>query len=194
MEEMIRYVTEPLTTEHLILSQPGLVSAEAVQLFFVENRGFHAPWEPLHDPNFYSLESISRMVRDQEEANRAGRGLHLYLQIQGDPRVIGSVALSNIVYGPFRSCFLGYRMARSETCHGYMTEAVSKITSLAFSRYRLHRIEANIMPANHASIRLVENLGFMNEGYSGHYLQIGGAWEGHDHYVLLNEELAPPVC
>jgi ribosomal-protein-alanine N-acetyltransferase len=70
-----------------------------------------------------------------------------------------------------------------------MSEAVRTVVELAFSRYRLHRVEANIMPANHASIRLVENLGFVNEGYSSRYLQIAGVWEGHCHYVMLNEAL-----
>jgi ribosomal-protein-alanine N-acetyltransferase len=194
MEESIRFVTEPVETARLVLSQPGAVSCEALHAFFTENKGFLAPWEPLRDPTFYHIESLTALLARQQRENLEGKALHLYLQLPGDDRIIGTVSLNGIIYGPFRSCFLGYRMARCETCHGYMTEAVREVCLLAFNRYRLHRIEANVMPANHASARLVENLGFVNEGYSGHYLQIAGVWEGHDHYVLLNHDLEPPLA
>lgn len=78
-------------------------------------------------------------------------------------------------------------------CHDHcgrpLSQRISKDLKVAFERYGLHRIEANIMPGNHASVRLVENLGFVNEGYSSRYLNIAGQWEGHSHYVLLNETL-----
>jgi ribosomal-protein-alanine N-acetyltransferase len=67
-----------------------------------------------------------------------------------------------------------------------MTEALERAISFAFEDMRLHRIEANIMPKNARSIRVVEKLGFVNEGLSRKYLKIAGSWEDHIHYVLLN--------
>ncbi|MDD3941833.1 MAG: GNAT family N-acetyltransferase [Sphaerochaetaceae bacterium] len=188
METASRFVDSPIRTERLVLTQPYDVPAEEVRHFFIENKAFHASWEPLREPSFYELESIRRMLVRQGEENRGERALTLYLMLPGEQQVIGSISLTNIIYGPFLSCFLGYRMARSETSRGYMTEALRALIDIAFGRYGLHRIEANIMPANHASVRLVENLGFINEGYSSRYLCIAGVWEGHCHHVLLNDE------
>jgi ribosomal-protein-alanine N-acetyltransferase len=53
----------------------------------------------------------------------------------------------------------------------------------------LHRIEANIMPRNQRSLRVVEKLGFVDEGLSRDYLKINEKWEDHIHMVLLNKDL-----
>ena len=70
-------------------------------------------------------------------------------------------------------------MDKAETNRGYMTEALRCVIDFAFNRLRLHRIEANIMPRNHASRRVVEKLGFHYEGLARQYLQINGRWEDH---------------
>jgi [ribosomal protein S5]-alanine N-acetyltransferase len=58
-----------------------------------------------------------------------------------------------------------------------------------FQELGLHRIEANIMPKNKRSLRVVEKLGFYNEGLAYKYLKINGKWEDHIHMVLLNDKV-----
>ena len=99
------------------------------------------------------------------------------------------MALSNIVRGAFQSCHLGYRLDGTEQRKGYMTEAVKELTAYAFQNLNLHRIEANIMPHNMASLKVTEKLGFYHEGLAKQYLRINGRWEDHIHTVLLNEEM-----
>ena len=70
-----------------------------------------------------------------------------------------------------------------------MSEALKKIINIAFNELKLHRIEANIMPKNLASQKLVQKFSFKNEGLSKKYLKINGLWEDHYHYVLLNDKL-----
>ncbi|WP_431954524.1 GNAT family N-acetyltransferase [Actinacidiphila sp. bgisy167] len=41
-------------------------------------------------------------------------------------------------------------------------------------------MEADIPPADVASIRLVERLGFEREGYSPRFPYLDGAWRGHE--------------
>jgi ribosomal-protein-alanine N-acetyltransferase len=104
-------------------------------------------------------------------------------------KTIGTVSLSNIVRGPFQSCHLGYKLDKDEINKGFMTEAVEKVINITFKDLKLHRIEANIMPKNKASLRVVEKLNFYNEGIAYKYLKINGKWEDHIHMVLLNEDL-----
>jgi len=70
-----------------------------------------------------------------------------------------------------------------------MTEAIQKGIEIMFNEFGLHRIEANIMPGNKPSLRVVEKLGFYNEGLAYKYLKINGKWEDHIHMVLLNESV-----
>ena len=56
----------------------------------------------------------------------------------------------------------------------------------AFGPLALHRVEANIMPRNQASLRVAEKCGFQPEGLARRYLCINGVWEDHLHMVRLN--------
>ncbi len=58
-----------------------------------------------------------------------------------------------------------------------MTEALHAMLRYGFETFDLHRIEAVITPENHASSKLLEKLGFRQEGvlrqrsfYRGHYV------------------------
>jgi [ribosomal protein S5]-alanine N-acetyltransferase len=70
-----------------------------------------------------------------------------------------------------------------------MTEAVRKGIDIMFNDYKLHRIEANVIPRNARSLKVVRKLGFREEGLAKDYLKINGIWEDHIHMVLLNENM-----
>jgi ribosomal-protein-alanine N-acetyltransferase len=53
----------------------------------------------------------------------------------------------------------------------------------------LHRVEASIRPENHASRRVVEKLGFREEGIRRRHLHIDGAWRDHLCYALSVEDV-----
>jgi ribosomal-protein-alanine N-acetyltransferase len=119
-----------------------------------------------------------------------GSSFRLWVFKKGDnSRIIGSVGFNNIVRGAFLSCHLGYKSDKDETNNGYITEAIRHGIKIMFDEFGLHRIEANIMPKNKASLRTVEKLGFINEGISRKYLKINGVWEDHIHMVLFNESV-----
>jgi [ribosomal protein S5]-alanine N-acetyltransferase len=92
-------------------------------------------------------------------------------------------------WGAFLSCHLGYKLDKDEINKGYITEAIQKGIEVMFNEFGLHRIEANIMPKNKRSLRVVEKLGFYNEGLAYKYLKINDKWEDHIHMVLLNDNV-----
>ena len=81
-----------------------------------------------------------------------------------------------------------YKMDKDLLRQGYASEAVLAVVELAFRGLNLHRIEANILPRNAASLALARKCGFREEGLSPKYLRINGVWEDHIHMVRLNEE------
>jgi [ribosomal protein S5]-alanine N-acetyltransferase len=102
--------------------------------------------------------------------------------------IVGVVNLSGIVWGLFRSAYLGYYGMPGPSGRGLMTAAVAEVVRQAFEEIGLHRLEANIQPGNAASLALVRRLGFRREGFSPRYLRIGGVWCDHERWARLADE------
>jgi ribosomal-protein-alanine N-acetyltransferase len=60
-----------------------------------------------------------------------------------------------------------------------MSEALRAGIAYVFETLGFHRIQANHLPANERSARLLRRLGFSVEGYARDYLYINGAWRDH---------------
>ncbi len=128
------------------------------------------------------------ILNNQRIEIEAGRQFKFWLFHKEDTnteQIIGDISLNNIVRGAFLSCHLGYKLDKDFIKKGLMKEALTTACKYAFKILKLHRIEANIMPANQASINLAESLGFVREGFSKKYLKINGKWEDHYRYALL---------
>jgi ribosomal-protein-alanine N-acetyltransferase len=105
-----------------------------------------------------------------------------------DGAIVGVFNISNIVRGQFRSAHLGYGAVAPHAGQGYMTEALALVLRRAFTALRLHRLEANIQPANAASIALVRRCGFVLEGFSERYLKVAGQWRDHERWAIRAEQ------
>jgi [ribosomal protein S5]-alanine N-acetyltransferase len=64
---------------------------------------------------------------------------------------------------------IGYELARPFWRQGIMTEALTNLIDFGFREMGLNRIDALVMPENSASIRLLEKLGFHNDGLLREY-------------------------
>ena len=174
-------------TERLILRTLSEDEAPLLADYFLRNSDYLEQWEPKREESFFSVDRIRDMIAKENGDMSEKRALSLYIFKKGEERIIGNAKLNNIIYGIFYSCYAGYRLDKDEHSKGYMTEALGEVVRIAFDEYGLHRIEANIMPRNKASRKVVTKLGFKKEGRAIKYLKINGKWEDHIHYVLLNE-------
>jgi [ribosomal protein S5]-alanine N-acetyltransferase len=140
------------------------------------SRSLHRPWlyPPLTRASYRDY--LDRIEDDRHEGFLACR--------RADSAMVGWLNVSEIVRGPFQSAYLGYGAVAPFAGKGYMSEALRLLVRHAFSTMRLHRLEANIQPANHASIALVKRCGFEREGYSPRYLKIGGRWRDHERWAI----------
>lgn len=189
---MRSFANHEIQTDRLTLKVLDPSFADRVLDYVVRNRAFFKEWNPTVDDIFYTLPFQQERLQRDRELLDAGSGMRLWIFKKEDVNlscIIGDFAFSNIVRGAFQSCHLGYKIDEQELNRGFMTEALRSGIAFAFKELALHRIEANIMPRNKRSIRVVEKLGFVNEGLSRKYLKINGTWEDHFHYVLLNEDL-----
>ena len=145
-----------------------------------ESRSFHQPWAfpPDRPDQFEDL--LVRSRREDFFSLLACRG--------EDDAIVGVFNVSQIVRGLFQSAFLGYYAHAEHAGRGYMREGLALVAAHAFGPLALHRIEANIQPANRASVALARAAGFRLEGYSPRYLLIGGRWRDHERYALTVED------
>lgn len=123
-------------------------------------------------------------------ASRAAAPTHVGLIAvrKDDGAFVGVFNFSNVVRGGFRSAYLGYYGFAPFAGQGYMTEGFALALDHAFTRLRLHRVEANVQPGNRPSNALVVRVGFTREGYSRRYIRIAGRWRDHVRYAMLAED------
>ncbi|MGD0419773.1 MAG: GNAT family protein [Xanthobacteraceae bacterium] len=151
------------------------------------SREFLAPWEPTWPADDLSRSAFRRRIRRYAEDLRTDQGYAFLIIRSADGALVGGLTLANIRRGVAQAGSLGYWMGQPHARHGYMTAAVRAVIPFAFSTLRLHRLEAACIPTNTGSIRLLENTGFVREGYARDYLCINGIWQDHLLYGRLKD-------
>lgn len=104
-----------------------------------------------------------------------------------DGRLIGSVTLFHMDLTHRRS-EIGYALGRAYWGNGYMQETLTAVINYAFDALNLHRIEADVDPRNHASVRTLERLGFLREGYLRERWQVSGEIQDAFFFGLLRPD------
>ena len=152
-----------------------------------QSRAFLTPWEPTWPVDDLSRSAFRRRIRRYAEDLRTDQSYAFLIVRSSDNTLVGGLTLANIRRGVAQAGSLGYWMGLPYVRHGYMTAAVRAIIPFAFTTLRLHRLEAACIPTNAASIRLLENTGFVREGYARDYLCINGVWQDHLLYGRLKD-------
>ena len=106
-----------------------------------------------------------------------------------EPVIVGQLTVSSIVWGSAMMATLGYWVDKDRAGHGIAPTAVALVTDYCFQTLGLHRMEINIRPENGPSLRVVEKLGFRDEGYRPRFLHINGEWADHRTFALTSEEV-----
>ena len=128
-------------------------------------------------------EAFKHLLRRAREKNRAS-----FFVCLKTGELVGVINVSEIVMGSLRSAYLGYYGFTPYSRKGYMRAGLTLVLDHAFRKLRLHRLEANIQPANEPSRALVRSLGFLLEGFSPRYLNSGGRWKDHERWAITAED------
>ena len=156
----------------------------------VRNDEWLTKWEPLRhpkapDPAVNRDAFASRCAaRDRERQSGVGYAFGIFV----DNAFAGEINLNNVLRGAMQSVTIGYWIDEARAGKSYMSEAVLVATRFALEDLQLHRVEICIIPRNHNSRRVMEKLGFREEGIAERFLEINGAWEDHVRYGFTVEE------
>jgi [ribosomal protein S5]-alanine N-acetyltransferase len=112
--------------------------------------------------------------------------------LRGTGAIAGAIHINSIIRGRFQNGSVSYAAFAPAAGQGYMSEGLGLVLRYAFEQLRLHRLDAQIQPGNHASLALVRRLGFRNEGYSPDLLFIDGAWRDHERWAITSDMTGMP--
>ena len=182
-----------LTHGHLALRPLARSDAKAWSESRLKNEAWLKPWEAtpgLLQPSWRecSTESVFHSMR-RRLSREARQGKTIPFAITWDGQLIGQLTFGSIVRGAFESTYAGYWVDRAFAGRGAMPTALALGVDHCFGPVGLHRVEVNIRPENEPSRRVVEKLGFREEGLQRNYLAIGGAYRDHIGYALTIEDV-----
>lgn len=169
---------------------PVYLGGETVELRTIEEEDIEFLQETINQPRVRAgLAPVSPINRQQERAwfESLGEdgGVNLLICIDGTP--VGSIDLKppNEVWGVAE---VGYMIAPDFWGEGYATEALDLLCTYAFEERRLNKLYAKTYENNPAAWRVLEKVGFKQEGV----LREEGLFEGEHvdlfRYGLLARE------
>lgn len=149
------------------------------------NREFMVAWEPLRADDYFTeagqIATITAAILSAEQ----GLSLpHVILDESG--ALAGRITFNGIVRGPFQSCAVGYWVGEQANGRGVATAALAEMLARAFGDLGLHRVQAETLPHNVRSQRVLEKHGFQRIGMAPTYLNIAGTWQDHVMFQLIN--------
>jgi ribosomal-protein-alanine N-acetyltransferase len=183
-------LTEPHLLGEPVELRPVRVSdARTWREIRVRNAPWLRPWEPTNpETPLYrsSLGPYIAMVRAMRREARQGQAVPWVVTYGGE--FVGQLTVGSITWGSARSGQVGYWIDEAYAGRAIIPTVLAMAVDHCFGVIGLHRLEASIRPENHASRRVVEKLGFREEGVRVRQLHINGAWRDHVCYALTAEE------
>jgi len=128
-----------------------------------------------------------RVIQETIDLARDRTLFHFGVADRAHDRIIGHATLFKWDQA-HRRAEIGYSIRRDRWRLGLGSEAVAALIGFGFERLGLRRIEADSDPRNSASIRLLEKLGFVREGYMRERWEIDGEIQDAVCFGLLRRE------
>ena len=124
------------------------------------------------DDAFTDISQASDQIEAWENGFKNRSCIRWGITRQDSGYLIGSCGLYGF-HAWYRRASIGYELARDHWRHGIMTEALGVMIDFGFGEMELNRLQALVMPGNSASIKMLEKLGFQNEGLLKEYHKWG---------------------
>lgn len=171
----------------LILRQLNESSTSAVLDFYYRNKEYFDIYEAEKPEHFYTAGFIGNLLHSEYNAFIHKKFVRFFAYDALVPdKIIGTVSFSDIKTGPMKSCTVGYKIDHAQQQRGYGFKMLDAALHIMVKECEMHRIEAYIAPANHASQQLVKKLGFISEGTAYSYVKLDGIWQDHLRYVYIS--------
>ncbi|MGH7268721.1 MAG: GNAT family N-acetyltransferase [Candidatus Rokuibacteriota bacterium] len=141
-------------------------------------------------PTLTTLAEAHGALERLEQRYAARDTIRWAIELTGHGEMIGTVGLLRFDFEQ-RRAEVGYEMARRWWGRGFTPEAVAAVIRYGFTVVGLHRIEAGVLPGNDASVRVLQKLGFLEEGTRRDYLHFKGGFHSFRWFSRLETDESP---
>ncbi|CAM2837989.1 ribosomal protein S5-alanine N-acetyltransferase [Vibrio rarus] len=155
--------------------------------YFVRNREFFKPWDPVRDEHFHTVSGWKHKITLLKELEENQQGLFVLILDPLESKVLGVVIFSQIIGYPYHSCHLGYSLDEQAQGKGLMNYSLKMACDYVFRSFNVHRIQASYLSQNQRSANVLKRVGFEEEGVARQYLLIDGHWQDHVQSSLINQ-------
>ena len=165
-----------LETKHLLLRQVNQSDAKAIFKHFSDKEVLK-----YHDLEaFTNQEQAKELIKSFDEKFHSQQMIRWGIAKKEDNIIVGTCGFHNWVQKSFQA-EIGYELSQAYWRQGIMTEALTATIKFGFEKMNLNRIAATVMLENPASMKLLEKLGFVEEGILREY----GFWKGEFHDLKM---------
>lgn len=105
----------------MIIRQVQQGDAQALSQYYLENRQHFRPWEPRTSIAYHSVDEWENRLCDRTIEQESKKSVY-FIAIDDTNKIIGHCTLSQICYGSFRACYMGYAISKTGEGRGVMRQ------------------------------------------------------------------------
>jgi [ribosomal protein S5]-alanine N-acetyltransferase len=171
-----------LNSNRLLLRKPVAADKES----FFEIRGRRETMQYIPRPLAKSVEDAEAVINMINGFTDRNERINWAIEEVSSRAMIGMIGYVNFRPDSYRG-EVGYVLHHQFCGRGYASEALKTVLDYGFNQLGLHSVEAIIRPENERSIKLVEKLGFVREGYFRDYIFHEGSFYDEAIYSLIRD-------
>lgn len=160
MEELQFIPFPELETSRLILRQLTLTDDSRI----FKLRSDKEVSKFVNRPLCKSLDEAQVFINKINRSIANNESLYWVLSLKPEKELIGTICLWNIQKEHSRA-EIGFELLTEFRGNGFMHEAFAAVLDYGFQTMKLHSFEAVVNPANTASVKVLEKINFIREGY-----------------------------
>ena len=168
---------------------PVFLEGEQVTLRPPEEEDIEFLARNMNDPRVRRpIGSVGPMSESDEEEwieNANEDGVSLLVCVDGEP--VGTIGLSDVM-DTWGCAEIGYWLTPDAWGEGYATEATELLVAYGFDQLRFNKVVAHAFAFNAASRRVLEKVGFTEEGVHRQEAFVDGEYVDIHRYGLLADE------
>jgi len=141
---------------------------------------------------YYNLKPLKeagesrKLIQHFESRFQDKKGIRWGISLKKQNEIIGTIGFNN--FSKSHRATIGYDLQPAFWGKGIMKEVLTKVLDFGFHELEVNRIEAEVMKGNKQSVKLLEKMGFINEGLLRDWM----FWEGKHYdmhmFALLKRE------
>jgi ribosomal-protein-alanine N-acetyltransferase len=175
------YPFPELTTERLLLKK--ITNEHASDLF--QMRADKDVMKYIDRPLAQTIDDAIALIKIISDTIDNNDGITWGIFLKDDTAtLIGTIGFWRMQKEHYRA-EIGYMLHPVSQGKGLMQEAIKKALEYGFTVMQLHSVEANVNPANDASKKLLEKIGFVQEAYFKENYYYNGRFVDSAIYSLL---------